>query len=162
MKQETIGPFRSSRLVLATLVAGTLDILSACVYAMIAGRTPLQMLTGVGRALLGNDAQGAALPFVGLATHYAIMAVIVLVYAVVARRLPILSQRWLAAGILYGLATWAVMNLVVLPLRFPGILSRFTVLAVGEQLLSHVVLVGLPIALLLRGAPAGVTSPARR
>jgi hypothetical protein len=58
--------------------------------------------------------------------------------------LPVLKARWLIAGIAYGVALWAVMNLIVLPLRFGW--HPFTALGLAEQLFSHIVLVGIPIA----------------
>lgn len=133
----------------ATAVAGTLDILSACVYAAIAGRTPVQMLRGVSGAILGTGQSAPIAPLVGLALHFAIMTVMVAVYAVAARRLPLLVARPLASGVAYGLVTWAVMNLVALPLRWRALFPKFTVLALSEQLFSHIVLVGIPIALIV-------------
>lgn len=133
---------------LATAVAGTLDILSACCYALLAGGTPIRMLRGVAGAILGQGKSSTIAPLVGLALHYAIMAVMVTVFVLAARRLPMLVARPIASGVGYGLLTWAVMNLVVLPLRWPDLFPKFTPLALAEQLFSHIVLVGVPIALI--------------
>jgi len=81
---------------------------------------------------------------VGLLLHFAIMAVMVAFFVVAANRLPFLKARWLLAGIAYGIGLWAVMNLVVLPLRFGW--HPFTPLGLAEQFFSHIVLVGIPIA----------------
>ncbi|MDH7974565.1 hypothetical protein QH494_20435 [Sphingomonas sp. AR_OL41] len=134
---------------LATAVAGTLDILSACCYALLAGGSPIRMLRGVAGAILGAGKDSAIAPLVGLALHYAIMAVMVTVFVVAARRLPVLVARPIASGIGYGLLTWAVMNLVVLPLRWPSLFPKFTAQALSQQLFSHIVLVGVPIALIV-------------
>jgi len=142
MSEMTRGAGRT--IALATLVAGTLDILSASVYAMIAGRTPVQMLRGVSGAILGAGKDGAMAPLVGLALHFAIMAVMAAVFVLAARRMPLLLLRPLSTGVGYGLVTWAVMNLVVLPLRFGW--HPFKPLGLAEQFFSHIVLVGLPIA----------------
>jgi hypothetical protein len=136
-------------IVLATAVAGTLDILSACCYALYAGGTPISMLRGVSGAILGAAKSSALAPLVGLALHYAIMTVMVAVFVAAAKRIPALIARPVASGIGYGLITWAVMNLVVLPLRWPSLFPKFTALALSEQLFSHIVLVGLPIALIV-------------
>jgi len=134
------------KIALATLVAGTLDILSACVYTLIAGRAPINMLKGLASAILGNGAVegGVGVALVGLLLHFAIMAVMVAFFVVAANRLPFLKARWLLAGIAYGIGLWAVMNLVVLPLRFGW--HPFTPLGLAEQFFSHIVLVGIPIA----------------
>ena len=134
------------KIALATLVAGTLDILSACVYTLIAGRAPINMLKGLASAILGNGAVegGIGVALVGLLLHFAIMVVMVAFFVVAANRLPFLKARWLLAGIAYGIGLWAVMNLVVLPLRFGW--HPFTPLGLAQQFFSHIVLVGIPIA----------------
>jgi len=55
----------------------------------------------------------------------------------------------LRAALAYGILTYAVMNLVVVPLRFPAAWPPST-LSVSTQLFAHVVLVGLPTALIAR------------
>lgn len=134
------------KIAMATLVAGTLDILSACVYTLIAGRAPINMLKGLASAILGNEAVqgGIGVALVGLLLHFAIMAVMVAVFVIAANRLPVLKARWLLAGIAYGIGLWAVMNLIVLPLRFGW--HPFAPLGLAEQFFSHIVLVGIPIA----------------
>jgi len=134
------------KILLATLVAGTLDILSACVYTLIAGRAPINMLKGLASAILGDGAvKGVAgVALVGLLLHFAIMAVMAAFFVIVADRTPIPKSRWLIAGIAYGIGLWAVMNLIVLPLRFGW--HPFTALGLTEQFFSHIVLVGIPIA----------------
>ena len=134
------------KILLATLVAGTLDILSACVYTLIAGHAPINMLKGLASAILGNEAVkgGVGVALVGLLLHFAIMAVMAAVFVLVADRLPVLKARWVLAGIAYGIGLWAVMNLIVLPLRFGP--HPFKLLGLAEQFFSHIVLVGLPIA----------------
>ncbi len=49
------------------------------------------------------------------------MAIMVTVFMFAARNVPPCStSRWLA-GVIYGLITYVVMNLVVVPLRFGGL-----------------------------------------
>jgi hypothetical protein len=59
---------------------------------------------------------------------------------------PRITMRPISAGTLYGLLLWAVMNLVVLPLRWPSLFPHFASRSLVEQLFSHIVLVGLPMA----------------
>ncbi|MGN6820734.1 MAG: hypothetical protein ACTHJR_18920 [Sphingomonas sp.] len=134
------------RIVRATLVAGTLDILSACVYTLIAGHRPLMMLKGLASAIAGKHAVTGSgwFALLGLGLHFAIMAVMAAFFILIANRMPVLKTRWLVAGIAYGIGLWAVMNLIVLPLRFGW--HPFTALGLAEQFFSHIVLVGIPIA----------------
>ncbi|MBB4840852.1 hypothetical protein HNP52_003949 [Sphingomonas kyeonggiensis] len=137
------------RILVATLVAGALDIAAAVLLAIQAGRTPDKMLRGVASGPFPEAVHwglgGAAL---GLAVHFAIMAVMAAVYILAADRLPALKAQRLLAGILYGIATWAAMNLVVLPLRWPAVFPHLDPQSVATQLFCHIVLVGLPIALI--------------
>jgi uncharacterized membrane protein YagU involved in acid resistance len=95
-----------------------------------------------GAGIAGGPA-GAPL---GLLTHFAIMAVMVIVYVLAARRIPALSRFWVVAGVLYGVALWGVMYWIVLPLRFAGFHPPSELLPIAKQLFSHCFCVGLPIA----------------
>jgi len=134
------------KIVSATLVAGTLDILSACVYTLLAGHQPMMMLKGVASAVAGKPAVTGSdwYALLGLGLHFAIMAVMAAFFIIVADRMPVLKTRWLVAGVVYGIGLWAVMNLIVLPLRFGW--HPFTAVGLAEQFFSHIVLVGIPIA----------------
>jgi hypothetical protein len=135
-------------ILLATLVAGTLDILAAVGLTLYYGREPADMLRYVASGPFPPATEwgtgGAAL---GLATHFAIMAAMAAIYVAAAERLPSLRRRPLTWGVLYGLATYVVMNLIVVPLRFAAPLPPST-RAIVTQLFCHIVLVGIPIALI--------------
>lgn len=133
----------------ATLVAGTLDIVSAFVFAGMAGMTPMGVLLFVasgpfGDGVLGNPAFAA----VGLLVHYAIMTCMAAVFVVAASRLPILTQQPVVSGVLYGLALWFVMYWIVRPMRWENIHPPTGAWPITNQLISHLLLVGIPIALI--------------
>ena len=142
---------------LATLVCGTLDILWAMILTILFGREVPAMLRSVASgpfpAAAGMGDQGAAL---GLLVHYGLMAIIVVVFVIAAGRLRPLTAMPLRAGIAYGLLTYVVMNLIVVPLRFPAAWPP-SPMSIATQLFAHIVLVGIPIALItaraLRGRP---------
>lgn len=133
--------------VIATAVAGTLDILFAAILSIVFGKGPAAMLRSVASGPFPGatkwEATGSAL---GLLTHFTLMAIMAAVYMVAARRIPALLDRPIQWGILYGLATYTVMNLIVLPVRFGAPLPPET-RAIVTQLFAHIVLVGIPIAL---------------
>ena len=135
----------------ATFVAGTLDILSAFVFAGLAGMGPLAVLTFVASGPFGTaPTPTAGWAVVGLLVHYAIMACMVAAYMIAARRLPMLTQQPIVAGLLYGLLLWGIMYWIVRPLRWPDMPLPHTAKGIAEQLFSHCILVGLPIALTAR------------
>src|SRR5688500_11143990 len=99
----------------ATLVAGTLDILSAFVWS----GAVVPVLQTVASGPLGDSiAQGPAGAALGLLVHFAIMAVMVAVYVVAASRISALNRYWWIAGPLYGVVLWIVMYWIVMPLRW--------------------------------------------
>jgi len=137
-------------ILLATAVAGTLDIADACVYwGVTKGVPPERIFQSVASGLLGKAAfaGGAGTAALGLVLHFSIMAVMVAAYVLAALRLPILTRRPVLMGLGYGLATYAVMNYVVLPLSNAGPRGPFVLPHFVNGLLAHLVLVGLPIAL---------------
>jgi hypothetical protein len=137
-------------ILLAALVAGTLDILSAFVFAGMAGMTPGGVLTYVASGPFGDGVRGggAAWAAAGLAVHYAIMTCMAGAYFLVASRAALLIRHPVAAGLLYGLLLWLIMYWAVKPLRWPDAPLPHTAWGIGNALFSHCILVGLPIALI--------------
>ena len=137
-------------IVIATLVCGTLDICLAMILTIWRGREIDAMLrfvaSGPFPAATNWGAGGAVL---GLAVHYALMAAMVALFVAAVRRWPALLDRPLLAGLAYGLITYVVMNLIVVPLRFPAAWPP-KALSIGTQLFAHIVLVGWPTALIAR------------
>lgn len=139
------------RIGVTTAIAGTLDILAAIGLTLFYGkRTVEAMLTGVGSGPFPAAAtMGMAGAAIGLLVHYALMAIMVTVYVLASNQLPALKRQPLLWGVLYGLATYVVMNLIVVPLRFGTPLPPSTA-SIVTQLFCHIVLVGIPIALIAR------------
>jgi hypothetical protein len=92
----------------------------------------------------GWGTAGAAL---GLAVHFALMAIMAAFFILAAARRRTLWQKPWLWGIGYGLVTYVVMNLVVVPLRWPDAFPP-SPRGVATQLFCHIVLVGIPIALI--------------
>lgn len=146
-------------IVLGTAVAGTLDLLSAFGFSAMPGGDPSQVaerfdpakvLRGVASGPFGDAMRdgGAGAAMLGLVTHFTLMATIVSVFVLAARRVPALVRRPVAAGLTYGLLVYLVMYWGVLVARYPGIAERIgTPWGIGNALFSHLLCVGLPIAL---------------
>ena len=135
---------------IATLVCGTLDILLAAILSSIFGKGPAAMLRGVASGPFpGATEWGAAGSALGLATHFTLMAIMVGVFMLAARERPSLLDRPWVSGLIYGLITYVVMNLIVVPWRFGAPLPPPT-RAIVTQLFAHIALVGLPTAFIAR------------
>ena len=151
-------------IVVAGIVAGVLDILAAFAVSAYYGGTPDRVLRGIASGLLGPPALqgGPATAALGLALHFVIATGAAAVYFFAARRLPALVRRAIPCGILDGVAVYAVMQTVVLPLsrvtqRPPRLSAVMTMIAI------HILCVGLPIALVTRRGfhgRTGAPSPA--
>jgi hypothetical protein len=73
------------------------------------------------------------------------------VFVLAADRITALKRQALLWGALYGLGIWVVMYFLVLPTRFGAPLPHDPK-AIAIQLFCHIVLVGIPIALVARRA----------
>lgn len=142
------------RILVGTLIVGVLDITEVIVfYAIWRDVKPLRILHSVAAGLLGREqaiAGGVPTAMLGLAIHFCVAFVVVLVYHLAATRLRVLTLHPVVMGMLYGVAVYAVMNFLVLPMTAAGApkLSPWPVVANG--LFAHLVCVGIPAALTAR------------
>ena len=135
---------------IATLVCGTLDILLAVILTLMRGKQPAAMLRFVASGPFPQATDwGTAGSMLGLAVHFTLMTIMVAVFMLAARRIPALTESPWLWGLVYGLITYAVMNLLVVPLRFHTPLPP-KALSVATQLFAHIVLVGWPTAFITR------------
>ena len=133
---------------IATAVCGTLDILFAMILTLLFGREIGNMLRYVGSGPFpAATDMGVGGAILGLLVHYALMAIMVAAFVLITRERPRLVRSPILAGIAYGLLTYVVMNLVVVPLRFAAPLPPKP-LSIATQLFAHIVLVGIPTALI--------------
>ena len=152
---------RTRQLALAALVVGTLDIAEVTLFYWLRDVAPIRVVQGVAVGLLGRASfqGGIRTALLGLALHFFIATVVVCVYHFASRRIAVLRRAPIVMGVLYGLAVWAVMNAVVVPLSAAGP-PKFLLPVVLNGLFAHVFCVGIPTALLARDK-SGVTAPAR-
>jgi hypothetical protein len=135
---------------LATLISGTLDILFATILTLIYGREPGNMLRYVGSGPFPSATEmGPAGAALGLLVHFALMAIMATLFVAVVRARPALLDRPVATGIGYGLITYVILDLVVVPLRFPAAFPPKP-MSIATQLLAHIVLVGIVFAFITR------------
>jgi hypothetical protein len=135
-------------ILLATVVCGTFDAAAATAQAATLGVPAQRVWQTVASGILGPRAfeRGWDTGALGLALHFFISLSISTIYVLASRHLPFLLRRPLTAGGLYGVAVFAVMNFIVLPLsRRPK--RPFNLNFAATQLLIHIVIVGWSIAL---------------
>ena len=137
----------------AGLIAGVLDITSAFVIAEIKGTGSARMLQGIASGLLGQRSfdGGMATAGLGLAVHFLIAFTAAAVFYAASRKFSSLTQYAVVSGLLYGIAVYIFMYWMVVPLAFPN--ARHSMSRDVTAVIIHIVLIGLPIALVVRRFP---------
>lgn len=141
------------------MIAATLDILFALSFAGYNGMPAIRLLQTVASGALGNAAfaGGTKTAAAGLVLHFALSYLWAAIFMAAAWRAPALLCRPVVSGMLFGVAVFFTMRLLVLPLSAFPFPVRFKPLGTILDLLSHMFLFGVPIAV-----TAGKTVLARR
>lgn len=137
-------------IVFGSLIAGTMDITAAAVLSTINGRGAVVMLKGIAAGVLGKAAfsKGVGAAVLGLAIHFLIATSACVVFYAGSRWIHFMISRPVVTGLLYGIAVYLFMNLVVLPLAYP-LKVPYSTASVTIGLIVHMVCVGLPISLVV-------------
>ncbi|HXS77022.1 MAG TPA: hypothetical protein VN753_12650 [Terracidiphilus sp.] len=124
------------------LVAGTLDLLQACIF--FGWDIPLVIAGGV----LGRQAfsGGAGTYILGVALHYFIALSAAAIYYAASRRLAFLRESWLICGLFFGAAVDDFMRLIILPMSALHSHGPYALQDLLKGVCTHMVVVGLPIA----------------
>jgi len=134
-------------------LCGVLDLTAAFVVYGFRGAGPIRILQSITAGLLGADSYdgGTTTAALGGILHFVIAFNVTAFYYVLSRKLELLIRQPVLAGILYGPAVYAFMNLIVLPLSaYPHRISNKVDLLLAG-LIIHIFCVGLPIALVVSG-----------
>jgi uncharacterized membrane protein YagU involved in acid resistance len=114
--------------------------------------SPLRIMQSIASGLLGKEAYegGAGTAVLGGVLHFFILIVAAALYYAASRRVTLLTRQPIVCGLLFGIAIWIVMNLVVVPLSaFPHEVTH-TLSSALPHIVAHMVLVGLPIAMAIK------------
>ena len=132
-------------------IGGALDLLFALSFGAYNGITPLRLLQIIASGVLGDGAfsGGGAAAALGFACHFGLSLAWAAVFAALAARLPVLARRPVLAGAVFGIVVFLCMRLVVLPMSAYPYLVIFKPLSTVLDTLSHMLLFGVPIALVV-------------
>lgn len=139
-------------ILLGGLVAGTLDIMAACIQAwQRAGISPIRVGQYIASGALGPKAftGGNKTALLGLAFHYLIAITAAAVYYFASRKLRFLVDRPISMGLLYGVFVYLFTALVVVPMSKIG----WRPATFSNRIVAALIImfcVGLPIALIFR------------
>ena len=127
------------RMVIAGIVAGTLDIGAACLINHVG---PVIICQAIARGILGKASfdEGLASAAFGLVLQWLMSVLIAACCFFAARRLPRpLKDRWAVTGLLFGLVIFLVMNYVVVPLSAIGHVPHFETPKLIENLAAMLI-----------------------
>jgi hypothetical protein len=130
--------------VFSGLAAGLADILAA--FVIYQPGTPMQILHAVGSGLVGPDIReiGVIGAVIGAVCHFAISIILAALYLAGARFAPVLLERPVLSGVVYGTFVFGVMNAIVVPLSLAAERStppgHITLLGWGANVMFGVVL----------------------
>ena len=113
--------------VMGGAVAGLIDLGAAS--AINGFINPLRVAGFIAAGLLGlpaANAMGFEAALLGVALQIGMGILIAAIYAVGANVVPMLRRNWLPAGLAFGVAVFAVMNYVVMPLSALHTTPSFT------------------------------------
>lgn len=116
MENSNQNTFSLQKVLLITLIAGTLDGLAAVIF--LAKMNFTGVFQYIASAILGKEAfsGGIKTALIGLVLHYIIAFSFTLFYMFTASKIALLKQHFILSGIIYGLLVWTVMNLIIVPL----------------------------------------------
>ena len=127
----------------AGFVAGTLDILQACI--LFGWDIPKVIAAGLlGPGVIRDG--GAGIYVLGLVLHYFIACSAAGIFYVVSRRLRFMTEHWVVCGLFFGMAVELTMGYIVLPLSALHVRGPFDLKDILLGFGVHMVVVGLPIA----------------
>jgi hypothetical protein len=158
MSAETIGETARPRvfetILLGCLIAGVLDGLDAVVfYDLSFGVAPTLLFQNIAAGLLGPRSfhGGWYTTLLGMACHFSIATGAAAVFFGVSLVIPaVLRNPWIY-GPSFGVLVYLVMHYIVVPLSaVPERTAPVTPAELVDQLFSHTMFVGLPIALMAR------------
>jgi hypothetical protein len=150
----TGSPFRNLffAILVAWLIAGTLDALAAITYYTIQGnKHPEKIFRYIARAALGSKATtgGNEIVVYGVLFHYLIALLFTIFFFLLFPAIKWLRQNVILGGLLYGIFAWVIMNRVVVPLsKLPTPVFNWERAAINMGILM--ICIGLPIALVAK------------
>jgi uncharacterized membrane protein YagU involved in acid resistance len=141
-------------ILLGGVIGATLDIAYAFSFFGWQGVSPVRILQSIASGVLGaaSFTGGNATAALGLVLHYMIAIAAAAVFYAASGWFKWLVRHPVIGGAVFGVGVYAFMNLVVLPLSAVPRRPSFVPLAFATDLLSHMFLFGVPIALCARAA----------
>jgi hypothetical protein len=132
-------------------ISGALDLACSVSSVTLRGYSPIVSPQAIASGLLGMSSfkDGLASAALGVELEFLITFVATAVYYLASRRLTFLVRQAVAFGLLYGVAIYFFMHLIVVPLSDAPKFTH-TRASIIFDFAVHLVFIGLPMALAVR------------
>jgi uncharacterized membrane protein YagU involved in acid resistance len=133
------------------LISGVLDLIYATASVVMRGYPAIVLPQAIATGLLGVKSFKGGVPtaILGVALEFLITFVATAVYYAASRKLTFLIRHAVRWGLLYGVAIYFFMNLIVVPLSAAPKFDH-TLASRVSDFLVHLFFIGLPMALAVR------------
>ena len=138
-------------ILIATLVAGTLDLALAIIFFAVQGAPLVAVPHAIASGLLGTKAFRGGIPtaVLGVALHYFIALSVTALYYALSLNIGLLNRQPILSGTVYGLAVFLFMQHVVIPHSAEPHSTPSSAWIIAD-IASHIVFIGITIALITR------------
>ena len=153
MRSKSTTPNPCRVILIAGLVAGTLDIIAACTQAYLKrGTPPGTVLKYIASAVFGKDAYsgGMIMSAWGLFFHYLISLGLAAFFVFLYQRWTLLSKNIVLSGLLYGIFAWVVTTRFIIPVFSTLKQQPFVLKNAIVPIVILMLFIGLPIALIIK------------
>lgn len=136
-------------ILVAGLIVGTLDILSASIQTLINGRNPVGMLKFVASGVFGPEALTGPDSYAafGLFFHFCIAMIWTIIFFFLYPRIAVMRKNKVMTGVVYGIFVQIIMSQIVLRLaNTPPLPFRLKGQLIAAGIL--IVAIGIPLAFL--------------
>ena len=143
-------PFKA--ILIGGLIGGALDLTFAVSYAAMQDFPPVKLLQTIASGAFGQSAfdGGPPMAVAGFAIHFLLSLLWAALFAFLTSRLALARRQPIVSGAVFGVLVFLAMRCVLLPLSaYPRPVS-FSMPGSFYDLLSHMFLFGVPIALAYR------------
>lgn len=150
VNKNTLLPLKT--IAWAGLLVGTLDMLAAIVNVRItSGKGPVVIFQYIASAVFGKEAFGenSLMPSLGLIFHFIIAYIFTIILFIIYPKLKLQRFHPILVGIVYGIAIWIAMNVVVVPLSKIGKFN-FKLSNVFLQSAILITMIGIPLSFICR------------
>jgi hypothetical protein len=145
-------PSKTSAILLAGFVAGTLDIIAACTqYYINTGKGPGNVLRYIASGVFGKKAFAGGMPMAawGLFFHYVIAFGLTIFFFWLYPKIKWMSKNIILTGIIYAIFAWVVTTRIIVPLSNTPPPPPFDISKAAIAILILILFIGLPIALII-------------